>query len=109
MVTTTSPDRPPSPIRPGQARRPRRRRGDTYRRVRRILLAAAAIALIPVFVSYISAMLGRSDSSLGIRTVEWIRDNGARGIVNSVENFYYTLTAPAKGGPALHRLPKQAG
>lgn len=67
------------------------------------------IALIPALVSYVGAMLERSDSSLGIRTVEWIRDNGARGLVNSVENLYYTLTAPSKGGPALHRLPKQAG
>jgi hypothetical protein len=72
-------------------------------------LAAAVVALIPALVSYVSAMLKRSDSSLSIRTVEWIRDNGARGIVNSIENLYYTLTAPSKGGPALHRLPKQAG
>lgn len=73
------------------------------------MVAAAVVALIPVLVSYVSAMLQRSDSTLGIRTVEWIRDNGARGIVNSVENIYYSLTAPSKGGPALHRLPKQAG
>jgi hypothetical protein len=70
---------------------------------------AAGIALIPVLVSYVSAMLERSDSSLSIRTVEWIRDNGARGIVTSVENLYYTLTAPSRGGPQLHRLPNQAG
>ena len=54
-------------------------------------------------------MLGRpSDSSLSIRTVEWLRDNGARGLVNRVENFYYSLNAPATGGPALHALPHQA-
>ena len=72
-------------------------------------MTAAAVALVPVLVSYVSAMLQRSNSSLGIRTVEWIRDNGARGLVNSVENLYYTLTAPAKGGPALRHLPNQAG
>jgi phosphodiester glycosidase len=83
--------------------------GHGFRRFRRIVVAAAVIALIPALISYIGAMLKRSDSSLSIRTVEWIRDNGARGIVNSVENLYYTLTAPSKGGPALHRLPKQAG
>jgi hypothetical protein len=38
-----------------------------------------------------------------------MRDNGARGIVNKVENIYYSLNAPAKGGPALKRLPGQAG
>jgi hypothetical protein len=109
MVTTSTTDRPPSPIRPGRSRRPPRRSGRGFRRVRRIVFVAAVILIIPAFISYVSAMLQRSDSSLSIRTVEWIRANGARGIVNTIENFYYTLTAPAKGGPALHRLPKQAG
>jgi hypothetical protein len=51
----------------------------------------------------------QSDSSIGVRTVEWLRDNGARGLVNRVENIYYSLSAPAKGGPGLKTLPKQAG
>ncbi len=51
----------------------------------------------------------RSDSSLGIRTVEWLRDNGARGLVNKVENIYYSFNAPATGGPALHSLPNLPG
>jgi hypothetical protein len=79
------------------------------RRARRIALLAAVIALIPALVSYAEAMLQRSNSALGIRTVEWIRDHGARGLVNSIENLYYTLTAPSKGGPALKKLPHQAG
>ncbi len=70
---------------------------------------AACVALIAALVSYAHAMLQPSNSSLGIRTVEWIRDNGLRGVVNSVENLYYTLTAPATGGPALKKLPDQAG
>jgi hypothetical protein len=54
-------------------------------------------------------LFSHSDSNLGIRTVEWLRDNGARGIVNDVENLYYSLTAPSKGGPGLKALPKQNG
>jgi hypothetical protein len=77
--------------------------------VRRVLLMAAVLALIPAFISLGSAMLQRSNSSAGIRFVEWMRDNGARGLVNKIENFYYSLNAPAKGGPGLHRLPGQAG
>ena len=50
-----------------------------------------------------------SDTGFFVRTVEWLRDNGARGVVNSVENFYYSLTAPATGGPGLKALPQQAG
>jgi Phosphodiester glycosidase len=83
--------------------------GSGWRRTRRIAALAAAICLIPPFVSYAEMLGQRSDSSLGIRTVEWLRDHGARGLVNQVESIYYSLTAPAKGGPALRTLPKQAG
>ena len=48
-----------------------------------------------------------SDSSLAIRTVEWLRDNGARGLVNKVESMYYSLNAPSTGGPALRALPRR--
>ena len=47
-----------------------------------------------------------SNSSLGIRTVEWLRDHGAAGLVAKVESTYYTLTAPSKGGPTLRALPQ---
>ena len=50
-----------------------------------------------------------SNSSFFINAVEWLRDNGARGLVNRIENEYYALTAPAKGGPPLKQLPGQAG
>ena len=38
-----------------------------------------------------------------------MRDNGARGLVNQVESIYYSLNAPAKGGPGLRTLPSLAG
>src|ERR1039458_3905687 len=91
---------------------PRNRRPDPQRtvaglgRVRRIALLAALVALIPVVLSYWSSMSQPSNSSLGIRTVEWLRDNGAAGLVARVESTYYTLTAPGKGGPTLRALPK---
>ncbi len=70
---------------------------------------AALICLIPALVSYVNAVSAPSDSSLSIKTVEWMRDNGARGLVNRVENLYYSLNAPAKGGPELKALPQQPG
>ncbi len=78
-------------------------------RVRRIATIAAMICLAPAFVSYVGAATGRSDSGIGIRTVEWLRDNGARGLVDRVENLYYSLTAPSEGGPPLKALPRQSG
>jgi hypothetical protein len=80
-----------------------------WRRVRRIALAAAILCLLPAIVSYAGMLAQRSDSSLGVRTVEWLRDNGARGLVTRFESTYYSLTAPATGGPALRSLPRQPG
>ena len=77
--------------------------------MRRVALGAAVICLLPALVSYARALTQKSDSSVGIRTVEWMRDNGARGLVNEVESIYYSLNAPAKGGPALRSLPTQPG
>jgi hypothetical protein len=102
-VTSTPPLRP-SPRRTRAVRPPSR-----WSRARRIALLAATLCLVPVVVSYVHAMLQRSDSTLGIRTVEWMRDNGARGLVNTVEDWYYSMNAPARGGPALRSLPNQAG
>ena len=76
--------------------------------MRRVLLFTALILAMPALVSYASMLTRASDSSLSIRTVEWLRDNGARGLVNRVENVYYSLNAPATGGPGLRALPHQA-
>ena len=96
------------------ATRPRgggRRRGFGERgpsglgRLRRITLLAALLALIPAAVSYLDALSEPSNSSFGIRTVEWLRDHGAAGLVAQIESAYYALTAPSKGGPTLRALP----
>ncbi len=76
------------------------------RRVRRVVVLACLLALLPALVSYATTMLRPSDSSLGIRSVEWLRAHGAAGVVSKIESIYYTLTAPAKGGPALRSLPR---
>src|SRR5947209_19665920 len=106
-IDTRRPRPRPTPLtvnRPAPTSGPRR-----AARVRRTVLFAALFCLVPVAVSYAGVLVSNSNSSLGIRTVEWMRDNGARGLVNSVENFYYSLNAPAKGGKPLVSLPKLAG
>jgi hypothetical protein len=110
MLTPTRAPQPYTPPPPPPARRPpARSRTDGWRRARRVAVVAALICLVPALVSFASAMAQRSNSSFLINAVEWMRDNGARGLVNSVENFYYSLNAPAKGGPALRALPRQSG
>ena len=67
---------------------------------------AASVALLPALFSYVHTMSEPSNSSLGIRSVEWLRDHGAAELVSKVESVYYSLTAPAKGGPTLRSLPQ---
>ncbi len=81
----------------------RRRR---WRRRRRFAALAVAPLLALVLYSYVSTMLQPSSLPLGIRSIEWLRAKGAAWIVNDVERVYYQLTAPAKGGPGLHALPR---
>src|SRR5579859_4410145 len=83
------------------------RRGDPPAvRLRRAAVTAAALVLLVAAIDYASAMSGRSNTALGVRSVEWLRDNGAASIVATVENWYYSLTAPSKGGPTLRSLPQ---
>ena len=98
-AATRSRDQPRAP----RPTRPRRRRW------RRVATFAALLALVPALMSFAQMLGHRSDSSFSIRTVEWLRDNGARGLVNRVESLYYsTLGAPSTGGPQLKALPHQS-
>jgi hypothetical protein len=74
--------------------------------VRRVAVVAALVVLAVAITSYAIAMSGPSNTALGVRSIEWLRDNGAAAIVAQIEDWYYTLTAPSKGGPALRTLPK---
>ncbi|MDA8067783.1 MAG: phosphodiester glycosidase family protein [Actinomycetota bacterium] len=90
--------------------RSRSARSATRPRAGRVIRLTATLSLFLVFVSFVSSVfLAPSSISVPIRAVEWVKNNGANGFVLSVENFYYTLTAPSKGGKALKALPKQSG
>ena len=84
-------------------RAPRSRR--TARRPVRVLLVLSSLVAVAAAGSYVSSLSRPSNSSVGIRSVEWLRDNGAAWVVSDAENVYYSITAPAAGGPALRRLP----
>jgi hypothetical protein len=76
--------------------------------VRRIAVLTLVLCSIPTSISYLSAVLGPSNSSFTIQSFEWLRDHGAAGIASQVESFYYSLNAPSKGGPGLRALPLRA-
>jgi hypothetical protein len=98
--------RAPSAFSPHRSHPPERSGTARLRRIRRVAAFAAVFALVPAVVSYLDTMVEPSNSSLGIRSVEWLRDHGAAGLVSEVESIYYSLTAPSKGGPTLRALPQ---
>jgi hypothetical protein len=69
-------------------------------------MLATAICLVPAAVSYSGYMETPHNVGFGIVSVEWMRSHGGNGIVSQIENWYYTLTAPSKGGPPLRSLPQ---
>ena len=69
-------------------------------------MLALAICLVPAAISWIGAMTGPRNIGVGVATVEWVRQHGGNPLVSEVENIYYTLNAPSKGGPALKSLPQ---
>ncbi|MGP0052846.1 MAG: phosphodiester glycosidase family protein [Solirubrobacteraceae bacterium] len=75
------------------------------RRARRVVAIAMCLCLVPVTVSYVAAIAGPSNSSFTIRSFEWLRSNGAARIASQIEDVYYSLAAPATGGPPLRRIP----
>ncbi len=90
-------------------RRPLPPRLDRWRRARRIAAIALCLCAVPATVSYLAAIAGPSNSSFVIRSFEWLRDHGAAPVASQIESIYYSLNAPATGGPALHSLLGKGG
>jgi hypothetical protein len=67
---------------------------------------ATAICLVPAAVSYVGDATEPHNVGFGVASVEWMRAHGGNAIVSQIENWYYTLTAPSKGGPPLRSLPQ---
>jgi phosphodiester glycosidase len=51
-------------------------------------------------------MSEKHNVGLGVSSVEWLRQHGGGALVTQIENWYYTLNAPEKGGPPLRSLPQ---
>ena len=61
--------------------------------------------IVPVLYSYVTTMTKPSSLPLSVRSIEWVRANHGAWLVNTVEHYWYTWTAPAPGGPTLKTLP----
>jgi hypothetical protein len=80
------------------------RRGK--RRVRRLWILVVVLALLsPAIYSWTKMATQPSSLPLGVRSVEWLRENHFNWLVDNVEHVYYSWRAPKKGGPQLKTLP----
>jgi hypothetical protein len=79
-----------------------------HRRRRIVALVALVVLLAPVAYSYASYMTRPSSVPWKIRSVEYLRDHHMAWAVNTVENWWYGLHAPTKGGPGVSSLPSFA-
>jgi hypothetical protein len=68
-----------------------------------VLISAAAWPT----ASYISALTYPGSASFTVRTVEWVRDHGGGGLVDLVENWWYS-NPPSAAAPNLASLPSPA-
>src|SRR5215472_1764596 len=82
-----------------------RDRLDGRRRRPGIRLLVVALVLAPVLYSYATTMAKPSSLPLSVRSIEWVRANHGAWLVDTVEHYWYTWTAPAPGGPTLKSLP----
>jgi hypothetical protein len=87
-------------------RRPRVEKVPLWRRARRTILAACLFCLAVSAISWLPAVTGTRNLSISIASVEWLRSHGGNPIVTQIENWYYTLNEPEKGGPTLTSLPQ---
>jgi hypothetical protein len=68
-------------------------------RPRRWIVPALVVALLaPIAWSISSSATAPGPEPLPIRGVEWLRDHGGAGLVNSVEAWWYTNHPPPVGG-----------
>jgi hypothetical protein len=77
----------------------------------RTLLALPALALCLVGVSLVGAALSPGNTSFEAKWADWLRANHAGFLAQQIEQVYYSLTAPPKGGrpKALNSIPATVG
>ncbi len=82
----------------------RKRRNKIIRRSSALVIV---ILLIPVGWSMYSALSAPGTDRWQVRIVEWFRDHGMNGPINTVEHWWYTENPPAKGGKVKGGLPEK--
>jgi hypothetical protein len=81
-----------------RGKQPKKQRSKRAKWARRGIALVVVLLLIPVAVSYVDYLNRPGSDTLSVRTVEWIRDHGGNGVVNTIERWWYTNNPPPTGG-----------
>ncbi|GAB1644134.1 phosphodiester glycosidase family protein [Krasilnikovia sp. MM14-A1259] len=73
--------------------------------MRRLVLLAVALILLAPAISYGRALAAPGSATWQMRTVDWIRRQHGSGLVNAIENWWYTRHKPTVGAPDVASLP----
>jgi hypothetical protein len=80
--------------------------GGEWRSAALVFVAVTAVVgLLTVAASYAAALMYPGEASFSVRSVEWLRDHGGSGLVDGVENWWYTRHAPPTAAQARAGLP----
>ncbi len=75
------------------------------RSVLRYAALTVAILLVPVTWSYVGALRAPGTDSVAARSTEWLRGHGFGGLINHVEEWWYTHHPPKVGGTPRGGIP----
>jgi hypothetical protein len=76
-----------------------------WRRARRVVTVACLFCLGAAAISWLPAVADSRNVGVTVASVEWLRSHGGNPIASEIENWYYELNEPEKGGAPLRSLP----
>jgi Phosphodiester glycosidase len=80
-----------------------------HRRIRRGVVLVLVAVMLPIGWSYYRVLTAPGTDPWPARSVEWLRDHGMSGVVDTVEHWWFTANPPPVGGKPEHGLPHEAG
>ena len=75
----------------------------------RLTVIVGALLVAIVGLSYGQALTSPGSATWQTRSVDWVRGHGGSGLVNLVENIWYSFNAPSGRAPAPEQLPTTGG
>jgi hypothetical protein len=81
---------------------PRRRPHYILRRLLALIVGVIAIGMILLSISVIGAMRTPGNENFQAKWADWLRSHHAAVLANAVEQYYYDLHVPPKGGAPSH-------